>query len=335
MKNLILFLLVLAPAFSQILVGVSGGSPTASNTVATPTYDNATGSYVTTVSVTISDSTSGASITYCTATGSDCSPVGGTSYTIPVVVTVDTTHLCSYATHAGLTDSATKCATYTITTPTAPTYIANSARSGVVTPGDYTANFTVTGGTGHVLWLTMGIANACATFNFTPNSRLGTSASGDSWTLVGSRKTQTYDCVMTWVATNVHGGSTYNVRVVTDGTYSAMALTTLEFTDLSASPIDQTCNGSAASGTTITCSSAMAPTGVQVIVAASTNYYGGATYSVSSPWTIPTGATVSSGAKLSMATQYQIVNPASGTYTPAFTIGGSNDGVIVGGTLKQ
>jgi len=100
-----------APPGARIPAGNSSGA-----TVSTPTYNNDTGSYVTTVSVTISDATGGAAIIYCTATGSDCSPVGGTTYSVPVVITVTATHLCSYATHAGMTDSATKCGTYTITT---------------------------------------------------------------------------------------------------------------------------------------------------------------------------------------------------------------------------
>lgn len=115
MDKALIFLLLLGSAWGQILQTVATGKPPVASQVATPTYDNDTGSYVTTVSVTISDATGGAAITYCTAVGSDCSPVGGTSYTVPVVITVDTTHLCSYATHAGMTDSATKCGTYTIT----------------------------------------------------------------------------------------------------------------------------------------------------------------------------------------------------------------------------
>lgn len=107
-------LLSLACFMAQIPVGIIGGSTTAAAMVNTPTYDNDTGSYVATVSVTISDSTGGATIIYCTNIGSDCNPVGGTTYTSAVVITTDLTHLCAYATHAGLTDSATHCANYHI-----------------------------------------------------------------------------------------------------------------------------------------------------------------------------------------------------------------------------
>jgi hypothetical protein len=114
MKILALLFVSLISAQAQTLINMMGVG-VAGSTVATPTYNNDTGSYVTTVSVTISDATGGAAIIYCTNVGSDCSPVGGTSYTTPVTITVTATHLCSYATHAGLTSSATKCGTYTIT----------------------------------------------------------------------------------------------------------------------------------------------------------------------------------------------------------------------------
>lgn len=115
MRSLLVLILLTVPSFPQGVSVVVRHRNTTVSQVATPTYDHDTGSYVTSVTVAISDATGGASIFYCAATGSNCNPVGGTSYTVPVNVVVDQTHLCSYATHSGMTDSATKCATYTIT----------------------------------------------------------------------------------------------------------------------------------------------------------------------------------------------------------------------------
>lgn len=98
-------------------------------TVATPTFDNDTGSYSGSTSVTISDATSGAAISYCTATGSDCTP--GSAYSTPISISVDTTHLCANASKSGWTTSATKCATYTITVAGPPSDDFSGASGGL------------------------------------------------------------------------------------------------------------------------------------------------------------------------------------------------------------
>lgn len=118
MKRLILiFAMLCSPLMAQDVFFNASWSQSL-GTVATPTFNNDTGSYSGSTSVTISDATPGAGIFYCTNVGSDCSP--GTGYTVPVSISVTGTHLCSNATKASYTPSATKCATYTITTASLP-----------------------------------------------------------------------------------------------------------------------------------------------------------------------------------------------------------------------
>ncbi len=170
MRTLILSLILAASLPAQAIF-LNANYVANLGTVATPTYDNDTGTYSGSTSVTISDATSGAAMTYCTATGSDCNPVGGTSYSTPVTVSVNTTHLCSYATKASYTDSATKCATYTITVA----YTDDFAGS-----GSLGANWSVLGTQWtHAFQRVSGVAQATTTYSKTSAIYTGGTFSAD------------------------------------------------------------------------------------------------------------------------------------------------------------
>jgi len=101
-------------AFSNVSVTGSGTSP-----AATPTFSPAGGTYTSTQSVTISDSTSGASIYY-TVDGSTPT-TSSTLYTAPISVSATKT-IKAIAAKTGFSNSAVASATYTITaTPQAAT----------------------------------------------------------------------------------------------------------------------------------------------------------------------------------------------------------------------
>ncbi len=78
---------------------------------ATPTFTPAAGTYLTAVTVTLSDTTSGAAIFY-TTDGSTPTPAS-TRYTTPIVVT-QTTTIKAMATAPGMADSSVASSTYTI-----------------------------------------------------------------------------------------------------------------------------------------------------------------------------------------------------------------------------
>ena len=96
----------------------SVGSAAYTIKVATPTFSPAAGTYTSTQTVTISDTTSGASIYYTTNGGTPTT--ASTHYTAPVTVSVTQT-LKALATHSGQTNSAVGSAAYTITLPQAAT----------------------------------------------------------------------------------------------------------------------------------------------------------------------------------------------------------------------
>lgn len=186
----------------------------ASSQVATPTYDNDTGSYVTSVTVTISDSTGGAAITYCTATGSDCDPVGGTSYSTPVTVSVDTTHLCAYATHSGMTDSATKCATYTITASSSPITRTGSCSNQATAPATCTLSAVNTGD----LIVCQGYRGASTTAPGTPGSN--TSVLTRATTASGTTAAERIWCRKASSGSDTGSGSSTNSTAVACVAYS-------------------------------------------------------------------------------------------------------------------
>lgn len=100
---------------------------------ATPTFSPVAGSYSSTQSVTISDSTGGSSITYCFDTTNTCTPT--TSYSSAVSVS-STGYLRAQATASGFSASAIGSAQYTITSSTnvvAGTYTAPGGSSYTVT----------------------------------------------------------------------------------------------------------------------------------------------------------------------------------------------------------
>jgi hypothetical protein len=193
----------------------------------------------------------------------------------------------------------------------------------------------VTTTTGNTLVVVIGINSGCAGFTpLTVVSTIGGSASGDSFVQIGSWVTQAFSCVGAFRADNVHAGAGNYVVTATVTAGSIMGMV-LQFSGLSASSLDQTCSGSAASGSPGTCSSAMTPTSSpQIIVGGLLNYYEADTITAGSGYILPTGATVIPGGEGKLVAIYQIANPASGTYNPAFTIVGTQYWSMIGFTLK-
>jgi len=95
------------------MMPISGGGAT--QTVATPTFSPAGGTYSSTQTVTLSSATSGASIRY-TTDGSTPSATVGTVYGGPLAVSGNAT-IKAIAYKSGLTDSAVASATYTFVAP--------------------------------------------------------------------------------------------------------------------------------------------------------------------------------------------------------------------------
>jgi hypothetical protein len=115
---------------SVLLAGAAGPPPK----VATPAFSPAAGTYTGSVSVTISDATSGATIRYTTdgTTPTTSSPI----YTGPITVS-QTTTIRAMATAGGMTDSAVASATYTIQQQVAAPTFSPAA-------GTYTGSVSVT-----------------------------------------------------------------------------------------------------------------------------------------------------------------------------------------------
>jgi hypothetical protein len=124
-----------SPAASQAyvatLISGSSASPTA-----TPIFSIAGGTYFTTESLALSDTTSGATISYCANTMSGCTP--NTTYGSPINIAATETICANAVASSGGVISSTSCNTYTIstgsTTPTG-TNIATIIDQGYLTDG--------------------------------------------------------------------------------------------------------------------------------------------------------------------------------------------------------
>lgn len=132
-RVVLLFTLLLAA-----IAGCGGGGDTGTTqtkTAVTPVFSPASGTFTSTQSVTITDSTSGASIHY-TTDGS--TPTSSSAlYSTPISVATTTT-IKAVATASGYSNSSVASATYTITQPSAATPTFSP------TPGTYTAAQSVT-----------------------------------------------------------------------------------------------------------------------------------------------------------------------------------------------
>ena len=93
------------------LAFLASSTSASATTVATPTFSPAAGTYTSTQTVTISDTTSGASIYY--TTNGNTPTTASTHYSSPVSVSVTQT-LKAIGTHSGDTNSAVGSAKYTI-----------------------------------------------------------------------------------------------------------------------------------------------------------------------------------------------------------------------------
>ncbi|MDE3188663.1 MAG: chitobiase/beta-hexosaminidase C-terminal domain-containing protein [Acidobacteriota bacterium] len=136
-----------------VLAAASGAANI--QTLAPPAYNNGTGSYTTSVTVTIAGP-SGATICYTTDGTSPAATLPGTcstgvTYTAPVVITTTGTVLKSIATEAGWNNSPETDATYTITVPPVALAQLNGVTTGS-TPGDISAlnGLTIGTSTGNV-----------------------------------------------------------------------------------------------------------------------------------------------------------------------------------------
>ena len=209
-----------------------------------------------------------------------------------------------------------------------------SAVAGVVTMPSFvtTAGNAVVLTTGYQL----GVAGCGTTYLWTVIGTDGTNT--DTFVQVGSYVTQggNFMCSATFLGSNVHGSATYSVKATLTGSISKLLMAEMQFTVVSA--IDQTCSGTAPSGTSVSCSASMTPsTSPQILVAGVTDYYAD-TPTAGTGFTIPTGATTG-GASGMISSEYQICSSGcSVAVTPTFSIaagGGSSDySNIIGATIK-
>ncbi len=301
----------------------------AGGTVATPTYDNDTGSYSVTVSVTISDATGGAAITYCTNVGSDCSPIGGTAYSVPVVITVTATHLCSYATHAGLTASATKCGTYTITGAPLITVVGSAAlASASGSSGSNSISYSPTAG--NTLLVFIGYFNQFLTPSTVKLSDGTTSCVQDS----GGRddgSPSPLDSLWWYRCTNVPSSITGVTVTQTAGVFVCLAV--IELAGLNASPLDATSIPHDVGSSATWSSNLLSPTSGQAeLILAGIYEANTLQLFADSPYVMDVQD--STGLTVTVGIAHQIVSSTTGTYTPSGTVATFNASTL-GTTYKH
>jgi glucosylceramidase len=178
------FLTAALCAVAASLSGCGGGSSIGSggggNTVqtATPSFSPAPGTFSSTQSVTISDSTAGATIYY--TTDGSTPTTSSTKYTAAVSVAATTT-LEAIATASGDTQSATASGVYTITAPTVATPTFSPA------PGSYTTAQSVT----------ISDATSGATIYYTTDGTTPTTSSTKYTSAINIASTTTLEAIAT------------------------------------------------------------------------------------------------------------------------------------------
>lgn len=290
MKNLLFLLLISAATVFGQGVGqlpFYSAPVLVSPQAATPTFNNDTGTYSGSVTVTISDTTPSPTITYCTNVGSDCTP--GTTYSTAITITTTATHLCAFATATGYTQSSTHCGTYTIT-PFVTLVQSNFAyfTTGATTCGSYKCqSIVLTGVTGGD-----SIAFSLTTYSTVTIESITDNHSG-TLTQVGSTAAQSTNRYTSWFCENTTSG--INGSYTFTATLSASVIQSLQVYETSNSScanasVLQTTTSSSANPVTINTNGTLASPGLLLSSFAIT---GATSVAVTggSPFTLITGQT--------------------------------------------
>jgi RHS repeat-associated protein len=185
------------------------------STVATPTFSPAAGTYTSTQTVTISDSTSGATIYY--TTNGSTPTTSSTQYTSPITVS-STETVKAIGTKSGYTQSAVGSAAYTITPPAAtPTF----------SPGAGTYNSAQT--------VTISDATSGSTIYYTTNGTTPTTSSTKYTSAISVSASETVEAIATASghSQSAVGSAVYTLQAATPtfspggGTYNSAQTVTI------------------------------------------------------------------------------------------------------------
>ena len=202
---------------------------------ATPGFSPAAGTYTSTQTVTISDSTTGATIYYTT---NGAAPTTGSSVYSSAITVSATETLEAIATHSGDTNSAVGSAAYTINTSSgSPIYVQECDNSSTYTWG-YSASCTLTGvGAGHGLLI--GI------YTESGETPTVTSSSGTPVSVI-SGLADYQGAMDAFILANTAAGSITITATTIGGTSTWVSVT--EYSGVAASPLDNSASVSQVGG---------------------------------------------------------------------------------------
>ena len=289
---------------------VASAAYTIEQPAATPIISPAGGTYASTQSVTITDSTSGATIYY-TIDGSTPT-IESAGYVGPITVSTTQT-ISAIAAASGFTNSAVASATYTIQTPTAATPIFSPA------VGTYTIAQSVT----------LNDSTPGATIYYTTNGSTPTASSTKYTTAIAVASTETIKAiaVATGYTNSAIASGTYTIQVpaatpvfsVAAGTYKSTQTVTITDTTAGA-VIYYTTNGTTPTASSTKYTAAISVTSTETIeaIAIASGYTDSAVASTTYTIQIPTVTTPT-------------FSPAAGTYTSTqnVTIADSTAGATI------
>jgi hypothetical protein len=190
-------------------------------------------------------------------------------------------------------------------------------------------NYTLTGvnvTAGSAVWVFFGGVGSCDINTYTAT------AGGQAMTPVGGLFSRTYTCAGQFLLSNSATISNGNIVVTVTVGGNPLGNMTLGYAEAravdTASPLGASGTGTE-SGASVT-SSALSVTGNQIIFAAVIDYYQD-TFTAGASYTIPTSGSVT-GAGGAGAFEYRIVS--AGSYSPSFSVTGSNYSTILAVSLK-
>jgi hypothetical protein len=177
------------------------------------------------------------------------------------------------------------------------------------------------------VWVFFGYNDSCYTSTFTVAD-----SNANAFTAVGSLQNRTYTCSQQFYLKDAPALSGGSITVTSAG--GATSGMTIGFVEIigadQTAPLEASGFGNEGSGSVST-SSALSAAGGALVVAGVIDYYSGDTLAAANGFTIPPSGTVSNAAG-SAGIEYQIV--AAGSYTPSFTVTGSNYTTILAASFK-
>lgn len=213
-------------------------SSTYTLTVATPSYSPGAGTYATTQSVTISNSTASATLKYCTDGTNTCDPTAGTTYSTPVSI-ASTSYLRAIGSKTNYNNSAIQSALYTISAGGTPTYHSACGNESGTYAGSVACSLGVTAGSTVVVACALNSNNS--TFTVT-DSNTNSYASEGSVTAPGTSQLAVY------VAKNVAANASLTVTCQPATNPGNRTIVAFDIDGANATtPVDV--NGATASGT--------------------------------------------------------------------------------------